>query len=89
LAVPCARRGRTIRMCSLDARGEGPTKPPPWRRSERAWKEQFEWCPFDVRSGEPNQAAPVEGNEQAVGGRVRKLLPHSTCVKVDSFLAKQ
>jgi hypothetical protein len=26
--VPCARATRTIRMCSLDARSEGPTRIP-------------------------------------------------------------
>lgn len=27
--------------------------------------EHLEWCSFDVRSWEPNHAAPVVGNEQA------------------------
>ena len=48
-----ARRGRTIGMCSLDARSEGQSGcPPPLKRNERAWKGNFiseNWS-FDVRS---------------------------------------
>lgn len=33
--VPCARRGRTVKLCSLDARSWGRSRPPPQKRAEK------------------------------------------------------
>ena len=50
-----ARRGRTIRMCSFDARSEGQSGYSLLKRNEQAWREHFIFQDLQLRTPASNR----------------------------------
>jgi hypothetical protein len=68
LLVSCARRPRTIRMCSVDARSSCPTRPPSLKGNKQAWKEQFARAMLALCAMEPADTDPEDGIRASLEG---------------------